>query len=132
MISLIKNLFIATLLLLSSQVLWAQEAKFDEFVNSTFEDCNKEVASFLDVNQTPSSWRKSPLNFSKICDCSKQKVQSDVYLKRVLNSTAPGQMMVAKSKTFNSRVELKLLSSLFSCLSSEMDKRLLDIQYTGK
>jgi hypothetical protein len=132
MISLIKKLCIATFLLLSSQVLWAQEAKFDEFVKSTFQDCNKEVASFLDVNQTPTSWRKSPLNYSKVCDCSKEKVQSDVYLKRVLSSTAPAQMLVAKTKTFNSRIELKLLSSLFSCLSSEMDKRLLEIKYTGK
>lgn len=128
----IKKLFIAVFVLLSSHVLWAQEAKFDEFVKSTFEDCNKEVASFLDVNQTPASWRKAPLNYSKVCDCSKEKVLSDTYLKRVLSSTAPAQIMVAKSKTFNSRVELKLLSSLFSCLSSEMDKRLLDIKYTGK
>lgn len=128
----IKKLFIAIFVLLSSHVLWAQEAKFDEFVKSTFEDCNKEVASFLDVNQTPASWRKAPLNYSKVCDCSKEKVLSDTYLKRVLSSTAPAQIMVAKSKTFNSRVELKLLSSLFSCLSSEMDKRLLDIKYTGK
>lgn len=132
MITLIKKLFIAIFVLLSSHVLWAQEAKFDEFVKSTFEDCNKEVASFLDVNQTPATWRKAPLNYSKVCDCSKEKVQSDAYLKRVLSSTAPAQIMVSKSKTFNSRVELKLLSSLFSCLSSEMDKRLLDIKYTGK
>lgn len=132
MMSLIKKLFIAIFLLFSSHVLWAQEAKFDEFVKSTFEDCNKEVASFLDVNQTPASWRKAPLNYSKVCDCSKDKVLSDAYLKRVLNSTAPAQIMISKSKTFNSRVELKLLSSLFSCLSSEMDKRLVDIKYTGK
>lgn len=131
MTSNVLKLFYLVILLISSSS-WAQEAKFEDFIKLTYEDCQKEVSTFLDSNQTPSSWKKSPLNYAKVCECSKEKVQSDLYIKRVISSTSPQQILISKSKSFNSRVELKLLSSLFSCLSFEMDKRLLDIKYSAK
>lgn len=113
-------------------LLWAQDAKFDEFIQSTYKDCKKEVSSFLDSNQTPIAWRKASLQYGKICDCSKEKVQADAYIKRIITSSNSSQILISRSASFNSRVELQLLSSIFVCLSDEMDKRLQEIPYKGK
>lgn len=123
---------LAIAFLLPCTLLWAQDAKFDEFIQSTYKDCKKEVSSFLDSNQTPVAWRKAPLQYGKICECSKEKVQADAYIKRIITSTNSGHVLISRSASFNSRVELKLLSSIFVCLSDEMDKRLQEIQYKGK
>ena len=123
---------LAIAFLLPCTLLWAQDAKFDEFLQSTYKDCKKEVSSFLDSNQTPVAWRKAPLQYGKICDCSKEKVQADAYIKRIITSTNSSYILISRSASFNSRVELKLLSSIFVCLSDEMDKRLQEIQYKGK
>ena len=131
MLYLFKKL-LAIAFLLPCTLIWAQDAKFDEFIQSTYKDCKKEVSSFLDSNQTPVAWRKAPLQYGKICDCSKEKVQADAYIKRIITSTNSGHVLISRSAYFNSRVELKLLSSIFVCLSDEMDKRLQEIQYKGK
>ena len=123
---------LAIAFLLPCTLIWAQDAKFDEFIQSTYKDCKKEVSSFLDSNQTPVAWRKAPLQYGKICDCSKEKVQADAYIKRIITSTNSSHILISRSASFNSRVELKLLSSIFVCLSDEMDKRLQEIQYKGK
>lgn len=123
---------LAIAFLLPCTLIWAQDAKFDEFIQSTYKDCKKEVSSFLDSNQTPVAWRKAPLQYGKICDCSKEKVQADAYIKRIITSTNSSYILISRSASFNSRVELKLLSSIFVCLSDEMDKRLQEIQYKGK
>lgn len=123
---------LAIAFLLPCTLIWAQDAKFDEFIQSTYKDCKKEVSSFLDSNQTPVAWRKAPLQYGKICECSKEKVQADAYIKRIITSTNSGHVLISRSASFNSRVELKLLSSIFVCLSDEMDKRLQEIQYKGK
>ena len=131
MLYLFKKL-LAIAFLLPCTLIWAQDAKFDEFIQSTYKDCKKEVSSFLDSNQTPVAWRKAPLQYGKICECSKEKVQADAYIKRIITSTNSSHILISRSASFNSRVELKLLSSIFDCLSDEMDKRLHEIQYIGK